>query len=719
MAGTHPFVTQLRTVLETLNDEALASLANRGLVRRAQKDLEAARPGILGIEADRARVQLADAVVDVLAIVSKSTCSCPATGVCRHILAALVFLRDDTDWGREEASTAKEASRDVAVAPDLTGLASSRAPEVAPVAATSPSDVLGALDDDAIQQWAGKATFRKGLKALAARPQVEIETAPALVIRFPARNITCRWMPGTGLEGLICSCRAEFVCEHVVTALLAYQVSLGKRKIASEEAVLKESAGAPRSRAEVLASVATVLREIVALGLARVSEASAQRLTTLAVSAHGVDLPKLERMLKTLADELRLALKRDAQASSANLLLQTARVEALRAGLSRGFPAGLVGQHRTRYHEVGQIKLHGLGAQKWRSQGGYQGLTLYFWDESRQGWSTWSESRPLDQAGFDPAGRYEGDGPWDGCASVREAARSIVQLSGAWRNPHGRLSGRASTRAMVIAPSRPQEIPGAVSRWPELSERAKRLFSGSLGERTENLELAVLTPKVWGPPLYDSLRQELVRPVLDEDGRSVDLWLPFTEENETAVRLLEQHDACETYGLLGALRLVAGRLRVQPVSLFAGEQIVNVNLDRVSSADRGRARRGKPDDEGNSTPEDEAAIGGENEVTLPSSSTPLGRFLTTAQAEIEAIAESGIAVRHDPELLSSAAKRFDALGLSSCARPLARLLNALSSSSKLAETEARNQAAGTLLHSYYVLRLASDQETVSLACGGV
>src|SRR5262249_20678634 len=148
------------------------------------------------------------------------------------------------------------------------------------------------------------------------------------------------------------------------------------------------------------------------------------------------------RMLKSLADELNLVLRRDAQASSSNLLALAARVEALRTALVRNPMPALVGQHRSQYHDVGQITLIGLGAQRWRSPAGYQGVTVYFGDESRKGWSTWSESRPVDQPGFSPAGRFFGDGPWAGCASPQQAARSILRLSGTWRNPQGRISGR-------------------------------------------------------------------------------------------------------------------------------------------------------------------------------------------------------------------------------------------------------------------------------------
>ncbi len=717
----HPYLIRLRGVLKSLDDEALAALANRGLLRRAQKDLEAATPEIVVCTAENVRVRLGEAMVDVPELPAKSVCSCPATGICRHILGALVFLRDDpsladADQPAQAALFAAETG-DSATRPAAAALAAAAQPELS----ASPADVLGGLTDEELRKWAGKGLLKKALAALAASPEVEIEQGAMLVVRFPSRNIICRWIPSGGLLGMVCSCQAEGVCEHVVAAVLAYQVLLGRRQIVAEEKLLAESPGAPRSRAEVLASVGAALRELIALGLARLSTATAQRLTTLAVSAHGVDLPQLERMLKSLADEVQLATGRDAQASSANLLWYAARCEALRTGLTRRPTAGLVGQHRTQYHTVGQLSLIGLGAQQWRSKGGYHGVTVYFWDESRGGFATWSESRPAEQRGFDPAARFQADGPWIGCPSPSAASRNLVRLSGAWRNPQGRISGRSSTRALLVGPSRVEELPETFIHWSDIAARAKRLFSGGLSERTENHELAVLAPKSWGPASYDPLRQELTRAIFDQEGRPVELWLPFTPENEPAIQRLEQHGPESTRGLLGAIRLVSGRICVQPISLFVDEQIINLNLDKAAAVsqqnagpqlDEQAASPGAESDE--ALDEDEAG-----DLVQAAGTSPLGRCLIAAQAELEAIAESGTAVRRDLELLRGAAKRFAALGLSACSRPLDRLLESVSVAGRLTDPEARHEAAGRVLHAYFVHRLAADQETVALACAGL
>jgi hypothetical protein len=578
----------------------------------------------------------------------------------------------------------------------------------------SPAEALANVGDEELTKWAGKATLKKALKWLVADPQVQIETEAALVIRFPSRNITCRWIPSGGLLGMVCSCQSETVCEHAVAAVLAYQASLGKRQFALEQRVLKEAAGAPRTRAEVLASVGTVLREMVSLGLARLSAATQQRLTTLAVSAHGVDLPRLERMLTALADEVRVSIRRDAQANTTNLLAQAARTEALRTALVGNPLPALVGVHRTQYHEVGQITLVGLGAQRWRSKGGYHGVTVYFWDQSAKAWATWSDTRPLNQAGFDPAARFQADGPWAGCASPEEASRSVVRLTGAWRNAHGRISGRPGTRALIVAPTSWRDVPGQIALWSDLRDCVLKVFGGSLADRPANGDLVLLMPKVWGPAGYDSLRQELVRLIFDEQGRTLELWLPFTPENETAIELLERHDASQTQGLLAALRLVAGRVRVQPISLFDGDKTIHLNLHQPAVGQVTTIIAAAAE-----AAEEEQLATEEESLAAAGSATPLGRLLTTAQAELEGLAESGVAARRERDLLINIGKRMEALGLLACAAPVKRLAEGLVSSAKLADAEHRGLVAGELLRCYYVLRLAADEETLAAACAGL
>lgn len=713
---------KLVAIARTLDDEALASLANKGLVRRAQKDLESSRPALVSADADRVQFQIGDAIVEIVEPLGRSRCSCPAAGICRHILVALVFLRDDpavrnADFAAQQSLFDVGGDRPSDTDQSSAGAATSAPPE--PLAVASPEEILGGVTDKELQAWAGKAAFKKATLALADNPPVEIEAGATLVIRFPTRNINCRWIPSDNLLSLVCSCQSETPCEHAVAAVLAYQVSLGRRTIQPTEKALKESAGAPRTRAEVLASTLAMLREIVSLGLARLSAATVQRVTTLAISAHGVDLPRLERMLKALAEEIDLVLRRDAQANSTNLLLSLSRANALASALESKPTSAVIGQHRTQYHEVGQITLVGLGAQHWKSKGGYRGLTVFFWDKSRGDFATWSEARPIQQAGFDPVGRYGADGPWSGCQSPRQASGSVLRLTGAWRNARGRISGRASIQALVVGPTSISEVPEPIVEWSQLRPRAEKLFGGGLTEPPENLDLAIVAPHAWLPAQFDPLRQELIRPIADRAGWMLPLWLPFTPENESAIDVLETHDPAESRAVLVAIRLIAARLYLQPMSLISDDRILSLNLEKTpptGPAATATAADSPPADELESD-EDAAAI--DNAVVGAMATTSLGRLLIGAQAELEAIAESGIAAHRDNDRLRAAANRLESIGLVACARPLSRLVEMLDRFVNAGAVDDRRAVAARLLQAHYVVHLAGVQEGIGLALAGI
>jgi hypothetical protein len=675
MAGESSLLNRVQRAASLLDDEALASLANKGLLRRAKNDLQTHPPTLIEPTENAVQFRVEDCTVELAEIMAQSRCTCPAGGTCRHILAALLFLRDSpvVDAPANQASS------------------------------KSTGDEVLAVTDEALRKWAGQALVRRATQALVQGLGGEIEDATVLVVRFPAWNVTCRWLPGSDLSGMICSCHAARPCEHRVAAVLAFQVARGVRQLAVGDGSLDASTGAPRSREEVIESVGDVLREMVSLGLSRLSGSTESRLRTLTVSAHGVDLPRLERMLHALADEVALSLRRDAQASCATLLVTASRIEALRSALAGPSP-DLVGVHRSSYHKVGDIDLVGVGARQWRTRSGYAGLTVYFWDRSLKNWTTWSESRPVSVAGFDPASRYHQDGPWSGCDSPWHASRKVMRLLSAWRNRAGRLSGRPGTRSLVMSETTRNEMPPAITDWSELSARAGRLFAGGLQDRAEQDEILLLQPERWGLASFDPIRQELVQPIFDSAGRPLVLVLPHTPQTENAIKILERHDPKTTWGLLGLLRLRQETLAVEPVAIH-GDQLINLTLDGLPSS---KVAAPAP-----ATDQVEADdVEPVEEAELPTSTSPLGILFTQTAEQLEAIADGGVRSARDIGRLRTVSERCDSLGLGSVARPIARLADELDQLRKSIEADTQSPA-GTLLRGYYIVTLAAAQEIVA------
>ncbi len=675
MAGEGSLLTRVRRAVSLLDDDALAALANKGLVRRARNDLQTNPPKLIEPIEDAVRLQVDECTVELAEITTQSRCTCPAPGACRHIVTAILFLRE---------------TRAIAEPGE-------------PVKPGTIADEVLAVTDEVLQKWAGKALIRKASRVVATSVNAEFAEASTLVIRFPTWNVTCRWLPGHDLSGMICSCHAAGPCEHRVAAVLLYQAAKGRRQIVAQATVLEASPGAPRSRGEVLDSVGIVLREMVALGLSRLSAATEARLRTLAVSAHGVDLPRLERMLHALADEVGLSLRRDAQASSVGLLSTASRIEALRCALANP-SSELVGVHRSRYEKVGDIDLVGMGARQWRAQSGYIGLTVYFWDRLLKNWATWSESRPVGVAGFDPVSRYQQDGPWAGCESPGHASRHVMRLLATWRNAVGRLSGRSSTRCLVVRKADANQMPPAITTWSELAERAERLFAGGLQTRSEQDEIVFLGPKRWGPARFDAVRQEFVQPIFDALGHPLSLVMPHTPHTENAIRILERHDPAATGGLLGLLRLEREQLVVEPVTIH-GEASINLTLDGLPATRVAARSEATLDEEG-----EEA----EPELEMVASTSRVGILLARTAEQLEAIAEAGVRSARDIARLRALCNHNGSLGLTGIARPVARLADELDQIRRSIEADT-SSPAGTLLRAYYVVKLAAAHEVVAQA----
>lgn len=681
MAGERPILRKLLSLASSYDDQVLEAMANRGLVRRAHKDLEKESPTILGEDDVALTVAVAGEQVRLPVGVSEATCTCPAGSVCRHILMALLFLKKQS-----------EAVTGPALFPEPPPGENRSGPSL---------DEMAGVSEEMLVKWAGKALMTRAGRELAGGARAELRAGEAAVFYLPTWNRTVTWIRGGGLEGMVCNCRSASPCVHRVVAVLSLWASRGRHQIEAPAAILEASKGAPRTREEVLASAALLLEDFVCLGFSRLSAATEQRFRTLAISAHGVDLPRLERLLRSLAAEVANSLGREARADSGTLLTLASRAEALRTALGR--PSGvLVGQHRTKYDPVGSMELLGLGARLWRTPSGYHGLTVYFWNPSGRNWVTWSDSRPVQAPNFDPRKRFLEEGPWRGCQSPALASRGRVFLTEAFCNRNGRLSGRSATHATVTGPADWSAVGEPITRWSVLRDRAVQLFAGGLGEVPELAHVVLLAPAQWGPPTFDPVRQELLRPIQDADGATVNLSLMHTSENESAIDCLERMPAAIPERILGLLLLREGRLVVEPIAVYQGETAVSLTLaGSVAPQTGGSATGEEPEDD-----EEE-----EEEPWSGHAATSLGLLLMAAQGELAKVAEGGIAAPLPLERLKAMKVQLENLGLTTAARLLGTFLDLVGEVRRGALADHR-PVASALLRASYVLSLASSQEAV-------
>ena len=649
--------SKLRRLAASLDAAALEALASKGLLRRAQKDLERGiEAGIAGESGTALRLRVGEFEVALPESgPATATCSCPAAGVCQHILTAVLFLQQETPGGVQER---------------LPGISVAEAP-------VSPAQGLIAITSEQLERWAGKASFKAGLK-LASEFTPEIVRERAIRIRFPAMNSEVHFIPGGGLDGMIVSGGKGDGRQVIVAAVIGFQRAEGKEwAIPAEAAALEASEGAPRSRSEVLDSCQRLLEETLSNGLSRISTANQQRWATLAVSALGVNLPRLALLLRGIGDEAALVLARDARSDLARMLARMAQAHALCTALQNGRDnprPDLVGLHRTRYDAVGHLDLVGVAAWPWRTASGYEGLTVLFWDSSAKHWNSWTESRPRHQlADFKPVARYTQPGPWEGAESPRQLARSNFRLMNARRNPSLRLSGSSKSRVLVTGPVILQ-TQGLViiEEWSQLLEQSNAQTAVGLKEVNPLDSIFALKPAAWSERGFDAVTQVFTWVLADSQQHALLMEIGFDEFTEPALKFLEEvppallQDAL----VIGRIQRTQCGLSLHPFSVHRQNgEIIHLCLDNA------KAISTKPGAVHN---EEEDGFEDEEEAEPATAFSPaISLLLDEVDDGLLALAEAGLAALNPlrVERVRQVAPRAERLGLQGLTTGLGNVAN--------------------------------------------
>lgn len=184
-----------RADLLALSPDDLAALTNRGTVKRAQRELEAAEVSVVLTEADDGTVtaKSSDGVVCRLpggAVVAAGRCSCPATELCRHIVRTVLAYQA---WAKAETGSAPSAWDP----------------------GTITDEALAGLFKPAVLTQA-RAQFQGGLL-------VELIRSAKPTARFHDLACTLRFQVPGDARYVHCDCASSPPCVHVPLAVWAFR----------------------------------------------------------------------------------------------------------------------------------------------------------------------------------------------------------------------------------------------------------------------------------------------------------------------------------------------------------------------------------------------------------------------------------------------------------------------------------------------------------------
>lgn len=337
-----------RPDLRALTDDGLIQLANAGLVKRALREVAAgAGPALAEAGDGTVEARFADGTVTRLGPgrpPDAATCTCPASGMCRHRVALVVAYRaaavaDGPVEGAAEGPTEETAER-----------------TAVPAAAAVAWDP-GTLDGAALEAGLGGAAAAELRRLLAGGITVGLERGAVPAARLP--TATVRFLVPDAVGYARCDCAAGGGCAHVALAIRAFREAAGAPEIRLGGAVPARTATAATPAEDGLAeAVDRVVAGLLEAGVVSGPEAHDAALVRLRRAAERRGATQVLLAEAELTDQLAAYAGRHAAYDAAVVLALAAEL----LGRVRGGAVAL-GLGQPYETAMGKTRLVSLGAR--------------------------------------------------------------------------------------------------------------------------------------------------------------------------------------------------------------------------------------------------------------------------------------------------------------------------------------------------------------------
>lgn len=522
----------LRTALASAGDEYLVGLSNKGTLNRAKKDLAALNP-TAEAGGELVVVTMGDATCMLKAPLGESMCSCPSTSMCRHRIAAILWLRDQAGAPEE-------------VKPKFTSLKA------------YPSEKLA------------KQLGQKRLAGILFRHRSgkgpEIQADQTIRVVLPWHPQVVRLLEP--MEHSTCSCHSRNFCNHKAEALLYWQLREG---IVKPEALEPETPDGPdpEQTRGVCEAVCQMLSEQLGTGLSRMPSAVADTVERMAALSHTAKLPSMERALRNLHGEYAAYFSHSATFREGELLDRVGRAWRLAsrmAGAGEEELTKLAGSFREEYERVADLKLYLLGFREYVGRSGYGGTIYYFLERNTHEFYTYRDLRP---DYYEKKRRGPEVTLWDLPCTLKRAWNCAMDLSAPKVNDSGGLSATKDCKATLLGSAKPWlVVPGNL-----IFEDFEGLVEKSAPNLLEQERLVVVKPKYCQPKAFDHVNQVWSMELTDKNGRDILAEVWYQSKEAPVIKALEDVAKRVDMGLsapvfFGEVYREGDRIKLYPIEVY-------------------------------------------------------------------------------------------------------------------------------------------------------
>lgn len=422
----------LENIIKTADDDYLIGIANKGIVKRAYKDLEGAD---ISAEYDDnfVTVSVSGEKCTIVSPLGDSKCTCPSRSVCRHIITSILWLRNNSKANNTDTNS--EGSENVSISEEL-------------------KEELSKFPINKLQLAMKKQYYTSFISKAERGKFPQLSETSIITGNIPDENVNVRLL--SPLEYSTCSCHSKELCKHKASVILTWQlqnniVSLNDIKIKDENSI-KIDIDMVHDTAK---SVKGFLYDILSNGLVRTSEDISEYAESMAVMCHNAHIASAERLMREIGNRLNSYVQHSSNFSPKTLfsiimdtLILLHKIENTN---DEKVLSKYIGEFKNTYVLSDTLELIPLSQRHFSSASGYEGDIYYFLNRD-----TNSDNKILSYSNVKPTfygnTRRTYNAPWGLYGTLDEILGSEIRL----KNPklfHNKISSSNDTTAEIIGKS--------------------------------------------------------------------------------------------------------------------------------------------------------------------------------------------------------------------------------------------------------------------------
>jgi hypothetical protein len=540
----------------TLDD--LTVLSNRGLVKRAQRELESAEFTYQYTESDNGTITLQwsdgfDCNLPTDSVISDRNCTCTATTICRHLLRSILAYQQQFS---ALPTSDRESSSPEALCQPLSNLP------------WNPGDIS---DSELAQHF--KATQLKQLQRQFETNQViELTGGSKPTARLHSSGNIVRFLVPGDVRYTYCDCAAPAPCSHVPLAIWAFR-KLNPGQVSGIISTAVQPEPVPIA---LLDDLELALLELFKVGLRGLSDAFLGRLQRLEQRCRSEILVWPAEILLEILQECDRYRQRDARFSPSYLIELIGelciRMDAIRNPTGAVPQLFIRGTKNDRVAELGAARLIGLGCGVQTHQQNIC-LTSYFQDTDSGAVMAFSRNftdLPSDQA--QPLKQF-----WQLAQTKVIKQNSMEQLGagqllikGGKRSPDFQLiPGRSQ---LILNPQTFQweslRAPLLVENYAELQDHLSLQPPRTLSPRRQTEALQVLVVREMNSVEFSAVEQAVIATIADSVGNEAILFFPYHHRAHAGIdELLSSLTIIPPIFVAGIVRLKLNQIMITPISI--------------------------------------------------------------------------------------------------------------------------------------------------------